>query len=94
MCNMGNITLSLPEDVYRKMKKYREIKWSEIARRAIIDYLKRLEGGYETTTGELLAELGEDFRKRLKELSFEEAVKGYEKMRREEWRRLSTIQAR
>ena len=91
---MANITLSIPEDVYRKMKKYREIRWSEVARRAIMDYLKKLEGSYETTTEELLAELGEDFRKKLRELSFEEAVEGYEKMRQAEWKRLSTIQAR
>ena len=94
ICIMANITLSIPDDVYRKMKKYREIRWSEVARRAIVDYLKKLEGSYETTTEDLLAELGEDFKKKLRELSVEEAVEGYEKMRRAEWERLSTIQAR
>jgi len=80
----------LPENECRELFKY----LSEIARKATINYLKKLEEGYETTSRKLLAEFGEDFRKKLKELGFEEAVKGYEKMRREEWRRLSTIQAR
>lgn len=40
---MPNITLSLPEDVYRIVKAHRETRWSEIARRAIETYAKRLE---------------------------------------------------
>lgn len=32
---MPNITLSIPEELMKKMKSFREIKWSEIARRAI-----------------------------------------------------------
>ena len=40
---MGNITLSLPEDLLRRMKKYKEIKWSEVARQRIIEYLNALD---------------------------------------------------
>ncbi|MEW5937195.1 MAG: hypothetical protein AB1665_05180 [Candidatus Thermoplasmatota archaeon] len=36
------MTLSLPEDVYRIVKEHGEVRWSEIARRAIADYAKRL----------------------------------------------------
>ena len=39
---MPNITLSLPEDIYAIVKNHREIRWSEIARRAIEDYAKKL----------------------------------------------------
>ena len=39
---MPNITLSLPEDIYSIMKQHGEIKWSEVARRAISDYAKKL----------------------------------------------------
>ena len=90
---MANITLAIPNDIYIKMKKYKEIRWSEVVRRAIVEYIKKLEeGGFELTTRELLEELGEDFRKSLNELSFEKAVEGYEKMRDAEWRRTSTTQ--
>ncbi len=78
---MASITVKIPDNVYRKMKKYGRVKWSEIAGRAIIDYLSKLEeGGFETTTKELLEELGEEFKKSLNELSFDEAVEGYERM--------------
>ena len=88
---MPNITLSIPEDVYRKMKKYGEVRWSEVVRKAIVEYLRRLEeGGFELTTRELLDELGEDFRESLKKLSFEDSLRGYERMREAEWRRSST----
>ena len=40
---MGNITLSLPADLLQRMKKYKEIKWSEVARQRIIEYLNALD---------------------------------------------------
>jgi len=39
---MPNITLSVPDDIYFVIKQHGEIKWSEIARRAISDYAKKL----------------------------------------------------
>jgi len=91
--NMTNITLSLPDEVHVKMKMHKEIRWSEVARRAITDYIGKLEEkGSEITTKDLLEELGDDFRKNLSELSFEKAEKEYKKMRDAEWKRVSSIQ--
>jgi hypothetical protein len=44
MCGetIPNITLALPEDVYEIVKLHSEIRWSEIARRAIESYAKKL----------------------------------------------------
>ena len=39
---MPNMTLSLPDDVYRIVKTHKEIRWSEVARRAIEEYAKKL----------------------------------------------------
>lgn len=39
---MPNMTLALPEDVYQIVKEHSEIRWSEIARRAIAAYAKKL----------------------------------------------------
>lgn len=36
------MTLSLPEDIYQIVKEHREIRWSEIARRSIAEYAKKL----------------------------------------------------
>ncbi len=39
---MSNVTLSIPDDVYKDMKHFSEVRWSEVARRAIIDKLETL----------------------------------------------------
>ncbi len=39
---MPNMTLSIPEEIYHIVKSYNEIRWSEIARKAIADYAKKL----------------------------------------------------
>ncbi|MFH1181330.1 MAG: hypothetical protein V1702_00050 [Candidatus Woesearchaeota archaeon] len=39
---MTNITLSVPEEVHKEMKQFSEVKWSEVARKAIIERLKML----------------------------------------------------
>lgn len=40
---MGNITLSIPEVVHKEMKHFTEVRWSEVARRAIIYKLEKLK---------------------------------------------------
>ncbi|MBS3168407.1 hypothetical protein J4216_04735 [Candidatus Woesearchaeota archaeon] len=40
---MVNMTLALPEDIHNKMKHFSEIKWTEVARKAIENKLKDLE---------------------------------------------------
>jgi len=44
MCGdtMGNITLSIPNDIHEDMKHFSEVKWSEVARRAIVEKLEAL----------------------------------------------------
>ena len=91
---MPNITLSIPEEVYKKMKEHKEIRWTEVVKKDIMDYIHHLEEGkHEVTTEELLEELGSEFAKELSEISFEEALEFYENMRDKEWRRFYTIQA-
>lgn len=40
---MVNMTLSIPDELHKKMKKLSEIKWSEVARRAIEQRIDNLE---------------------------------------------------
>mgnify|MGYP001570347003 CR=1 FL=1 len=40
---MTNMTLSIPEELHKKMKQMSEVKWSEIARRAIEERINDLE---------------------------------------------------
>ncbi len=45
MCGdtMGNMTLSIPDEVQKEMKHFSEIKWSEVARKAIQERLETLQ---------------------------------------------------
>ena len=40
---MTNITLAIPEELYNKMKKHSEFKWSEVARQAIAEKIQDAE---------------------------------------------------
>lgn len=40
---MTNITLSIEDEVYNKMRKYSEIKWSEFVRKLIKKRIEELE---------------------------------------------------
>lgn len=40
---MTNLTLAIPEELAKKMKVFREIRWSEIARQAIEKRIQDLE---------------------------------------------------
>ncbi len=53
---MANITLSVPDDLHQKMKRHSEIKWSEVARRAIEKKVHDLELLNELTSKSKLSE--------------------------------------
>ena len=40
---MGNMTLSIPNDVHKEMKNFSEVRWSEVARKAIVSKLETLK---------------------------------------------------
>ncbi len=77
---MPNITLSLPADVHEEMRKYPEIRWSEVARQAIIrkvEDLKRLDElcADSKLTEKDVDELGHIVKKGLAERYWKEAKK-------------------
>ena len=76
------------------MKRRRDVRWSEVAREAIVERLERLEGpvGFSAPTSDL-AKLIAKSGVRLDDISVEDAIRYYKKMRELEWRRTSTIQA-
>lgn len=40
---MGTMTLAIPDELLKKMKQFREMKWSEVARRSIEQRIQDLE---------------------------------------------------
>ncbi|MEM3873927.1 MAG: ribbon-helix-helix domain-containing protein [Candidatus Bathyarchaeia archaeon] len=93
---MVNITVSIPEELYRKMKKYSEVRWSEVVRKALADYIRRLEAAERgVVPSEKLLELLGESSLDLSGISLEKALEFYEKARELEWKRFSsTTQAR
>ncbi len=39
---MANMTLSIPDEIQKDMKHFSEVKWSQVARKAIIEKLETL----------------------------------------------------
>ncbi|MBU1855117.1 MAG: hypothetical protein KKF89_05330 [Nanoarchaeota archaeon] len=60
---MSNITLAIPEETYNEMKQFSEVRWSEVARKAIIHKLELLR------ITEKLAEKSELTKKDIEEFS-------------------------
>ena len=67
---MVNITLSVPEELKRKMDKFIEINWSAVAREAFkekisdLEFLKKFKAESSISEEEALA-LGKDLNKKL-----------------------------
>jgi len=40
---MPNMTLSIPEELHKKMRKHSEIRWSEVVRKSITERIENLE---------------------------------------------------
>jgi len=39
---MPNMTFAVPEELHREMRRHRDVRWSEIARRALVREINRL----------------------------------------------------
>ena len=58
-----NLTIYLPDDVADKMEKFPEVNWSEICRKAVIDYINtRSQVDIAAILGRLKKERGQDYR--------------------------------
>ena len=64
---MANITLSIPNEIHKQMKHFSEVKWSEIARKAIIEKLELLQLAEKLALkSKLTKEDVSDFNKKIK----------------------------
>ena len=91
---MTNITFSVDKELHRRMKEHPEIKWSEIFRQAIRNYLRRLENIPQILTQDLRKQFidqlkglnledEEEFVKKSKELTKIRTKKIYDKSKSE-----------
>lgn len=82
---MAHITLSIPDEIYEEMKKHPEIKWSEVARKSIIErtlFLKQ-----SVSSKDLLNLLPKKTQESILNETEEESIKFYKKMKEKEWKR-------
>jgi len=92
---MVNVTVSIPESLYRKMRKFSEVKWSEVVRKALADYVMRLEVmEHGVISSDELSEMLKTSKLDLSSVSLDKAVEYYEKARELEWKRSSTTRVR
>jgi hypothetical protein len=90
---MVNITIAINDELCEKMKRHSEVKWSEVVRKALTNYVDKLEIAESgvvpmKTLAKKLKSSGVDTTK----ISLEQAAKYYEEGRKLEWKRLSTTQ--
>lgn len=81
---MPHITLSVPEDVYREMKKRPDIKWSEVARESIV--LRLVEMKNVSHASELRSRISPDVFAVVSALDESKAKKLYRRMVKEKWK--------
>ena len=67
---MGNMTLAIPNEVQDEMKHFSEVRWSEVARKAIVEKIGMLRLA-ETLAGKskLTQKDVDEFNKKVKSLS-------------------------
>jgi metal-responsive CopG/Arc/MetJ family transcriptional regulator len=91
---MVNVTVPIPEDLYSKMKKYSEVKWSEVVRKALIEYIGRLEAKERrVVSSDELSEMLKKSQLDVASISLDKAIEYYERARELEWKRSPTTQA-
>ena len=57
---MVNMTMAIPEELHKLMKKHKEIKWTEVAREAIIRKATEVEAAKDPLTHYMLKRLVEE----------------------------------
>ena len=86
---MAHVTLSIPDDVYEDMKRYPEIKWTEIVRRTIVSYLDEMKD--TSSPNEIRRQLSSETLNKLKTISSNKGAKYYRKSAKEEWKRTRSL---
>ena len=91
---MVNITISIPDELSKKMKRHSEVKWSEVVRKALANYVDNLEVyGGGVVSAEALSRKLEEKCVDVSTIDLDKAIEFYEEGRKLERKRLSMIQA-
>ncbi len=73
---MGNLTLALPDNLQKSMKKHSEIRWSEVVRKSIAQKIEMLEAMEKIAKkSRLTKEDVDEISRKIKKETFEELNK-------------------
>ena len=86
---MAHVTLSIPDSVYEDMKRYPEVRWSEIVRQTIVSYLEEMKG--TSSSSEVRRLLSEDTLERLRKISSTKMANYHRRSVKEEWKRTKSL---
>ncbi|MBN2153037.1 MAG: hypothetical protein JW839_16410 [Candidatus Lokiarchaeota archaeon] len=91
---MANITLSIDNRIHERMRAYPEIKWTEVVRRAILDYLAKLDEAESIPSTDLWNQLDVETQARLRSMmdhvDLDEELVVQERMHAQESERLDS----
>lgn len=86
---MPHVTLSIPDETYKQMKRYPEVRWSEIIRRSIVSYLDEMQD--TSSSVEIRNSLSENTLERLRAISSAKSESYFAKSRGEAWKRTRSL---
>jgi len=89
---MTNITFSINDDIHKKMKEHPEIKWTEILRQSIINYLKKVEEIDVISIKDFKERLDPELLQKIEELDEQEEILIYKEEEKMEQERLNRLQ--
>lgn len=89
---MTNITFSVDDDLHKKMKEHPEIKWTEIFRQSIVNYLKKVEEIDVLSILEFKKRVDPEILKKIDELNEQDETMFYKKAKKLEEERLKQLQ--
>jgi len=76
------MTISIPSELCEKMKRHAKVKWSEVVRKSIADYINKMEivnGGI--VPSRILVAMLKDSNLELSSITFDKATEQFEKSR-------------
>jgi hypothetical protein len=88
---MTNITFSIDKELHKKMKSHPEIKWTEILRRAIVDFLNKMEEPDQISVEELRNQLDAETLHKIDTLDPAKEIEFYEKSKKLESARMKHL---
>ncbi len=89
---MTNITFSVDDELHKKMKEHPEIKWTEILRRFIANYLKKVKEIDILSFNDFRKRLDPEIQKKIGELNEQDETSFYEEAKKIEEERLKRLQ--